>query len=67
MSEANSTMAAVSGKATNTNKPTKSTKPAKPYPQFPLSAHAVGYWAKKIRGRVYFFGPWNDPEASPLL
>jgi integrase len=41
-----------------------SARPAKPYPEFPLYAHAAGYWAKKIRGRFYYFGPWTDPDGA---
>src|SRR5947207_5540724 len=39
-------------------------KPAKPRPDFPLFAHATGRWAKKIKGRFHYFGPWADPDAA---
>src|SRR5262245_17953284 len=39
-------------------------KPAKPYPDFPLTAHPAGYWCKKIRGKLHYFGPWDDPEGA---
>ena len=44
--------------------PTPSGKPAKPYPEFPLFAHAAGVWAKKIRGKLHYFGPWDDPDGA---
>jgi len=39
-------------------------KPAKSYPEFPLTAHANGQWCKKICGRVHYFGAWADPQAA---
>ena len=39
-------------------------KPKKPRPDYPLFAHQTGRWCKKIRGRHYYFGPWDDPDAA---
>ena len=43
---------------------TYTNKPAKPYPEFPLFAHAAGVWAKKIRGNLHYLGPWDDPDGA---
>src|SRR5260370_1434388 len=55
MSKKHSTPSTVSGKPA---------KPNKPYPEFPLTAHPAGYWCKKIRGKIHYFGPWADPDAA---
>ncbi|MEZ6097850.1 MAG: site-specific integrase [Pirellulaceae bacterium] len=43
-----------------TGKSTKSARPGKPYPDFPLTPHPSGKWCKRIRGRLYYFGSWDD-------
>jgi len=39
-------------------------KPNKPYPEYPLYAHATKRWAKRIRGVIHYFGTWGDPDGA---
>src|SRR5262245_37165181 len=44
-----------------------SDRPPKPYADFPLYAHPLGYWSKKIRGTIRHFGRWGRVVDGKLV
>jgi hypothetical protein len=44
--------------------PDKAAKPSKPYPEYSLTAHPAGYWCKKIRGQIHYFGKGDYPQGA---
>src|SRR5262245_37524134 len=52
-----------SSNSTSTDATSKSEvqfRPTKPRDGFPLGQHPAGYWCKKIRGKIHYFGPHFD-------
>lgn len=45
----------------------KKPKAKKPYPGFPLFLHQTGQWAKKVRGRMHYFGTDADAALAKYL
>jgi integrase len=71
MSEVNSILASApinpppdSRERLSTSRNRKPKKPPKPYPDFPLTAHPTKRWCKKIRGKLHYFGSWDDPHGA---
>jgi hypothetical protein len=42
----------------------KPVKPEKPFDGFPLTVNGKGQWSKKLRGKVFYFGTWDDWEEA---
>lgn len=42
-------------------------KPTKPYPEFPLYPHNLGYWSKKINGKIRHFGRWGHMKKGKVV
>jgi integrase len=46
----------------------KRSRPKKPRQDFPLFRHPRGYWAKKVKGKTYYFGKVDaDPDGKAAL
>jgi hypothetical protein len=48
----------------NSTTPAPSDKPAEPCAEFPLFAHTTKRWAKKIGGKMRYFGRWDGPAGA---
>ena len=55
---ANSTSNSAARKPGRPSTKPKAFRPPKPYKSFPLTAQSGGYWMKKVRGKIYYFGRW---------
>ena len=41
-------------------------RPSKPYADLPLYPHSLGYWSKKILGKIHHFGRWGRVQKGML-
>lgn len=48
----------------SSKKPRANAAKGKPYPEFPLTPHKTGRWRKIHKGKPYYFGPLDDPDAA---
>jgi len=55
-------------KSTTKRRPGKAPAGKKSPLAFPLTAHPRGYWCKKVRGKIHYFGEIaDDPEGEKAI